>query len=251
MKTLKTIITLFLCVAISGFYLTGCLGADDSNRIKKRNVSFKTRDGVMIRAIYGIPMKGLSDRVPALVLIHQYESDSSEWNMVFDWFVQHGYAVLAYDIRGHGKSEEVKDKMALLKDPKQAPLDLFAAIKWLSKRVEVAPGRIGVIGASIGGNLACVASGLKKAKTAVAISPKTQAVQSLKGDDDDFKMGSLFYIAAGEDGNRADYARELENLTDKPVKVKIYENSDSHGIELFYDDPQLKDLILDWLKENL
>lgn len=42
--------------------------------------------------------------LPAIVFIHGAESDHSCWSLQSRWFANHGYAVLAVDLPGHGRS---------------------------------------------------------------------------------------------------------------------------------------------------
>jgi pimeloyl-ACP methyl ester carboxylesterase len=63
--------------------------------------------------------------------------------------VKHGYGALLYDLRGHGESQG--DRRAFGWEDVG---DVGAALAFLSKREEVDPDRIGILGFSVGGQVA-------------------------------------------------------------------------------------------------
>jgi len=48
--------------------------------------------------------KTLDAKLPAVVFIHGGEQDHSVWALQSRYLAHHGYAVLAVDLPGHGKS---------------------------------------------------------------------------------------------------------------------------------------------------
>lgn len=48
--------------------------------------------------------KSLNKTLPAIIFIHGAELDHSCWGLQSRWFANHGYAVLAVDLPGHGRS---------------------------------------------------------------------------------------------------------------------------------------------------
>lgn len=49
--------------------------------------------------------KPFDPALPRVVFIHGAENDHSVWGLQSRWFAHHGYAVLAVDLPGHGRSE--------------------------------------------------------------------------------------------------------------------------------------------------
>ena len=139
----------------------------------------------------------------------------------------------------------------MFNDPKLAPQDLATAIQYLKSRNDIINDeRIAVVGASIGVNLANVAIINLGIKSAVAISGKTSAVKNLSGNKQ-LNMKSVFYISSNEsNGDRAKWAKELFDLTKPPHKISIISNSQSHGVSIFKDDPEVLTDTLKWLKET-
>ncbi len=194
--------------------------------------------------------------LPTVILIHQGGSDRSEWNSFSRKLLERNYVTLAYDVRGHGKSDSVKRIYRLFNDPGQAPLDLQAVLRKLRSLDFVDKKRIAIVGASIGANLACVASGIQDygIKTAVAISGKTSAVYNLAGvkNREDLAMKSIFFVSSLEsNGARADWAKELYEQTDEPRQLKIIDKSEAHGVVIFKDAPEVESSIISWLSKTL
>jgi len=221
------------------------------------NLTLTTSDGIKIAATLALPSK-ISGKIPVVILIHQGGSDKAEWinSPFFSQLLDAGYAVLAYDVRNHGNSEnDGGDLMDLFNNPNRAPLDLQAVIAYLQKIPIIDAQRIAIVGSSIGGNLACVASAnpdVYPIKTAVAISCKTQAVINLAGTKN-LKMKSVFLISSKNDqnGQRAVWAEELYQLSSPPHRIAIAQESGSHGVQVLADDPELYKQMVDWLNETL
>ena len=210
---------------------------------------------LLFSAAYQYPDIKKAD-VPVIILIHQGGSSRKEWLdlPITAKLLEKGYAILAYDIRVHGKSGKDGEFADLYDNPKRAPLDLLAAIKYLEKDPRINSNRIGILGASIGGNLACVASSLDNfnIKSAVTISAKTAAVQNLSGAKGAISPKNVFYIASKneQDGKREDWAVELYNITDGKRKIEI-PSGNKHGSFILKEHEYLDAKILKWLKKTL
>ena len=220
-------------------------------------ISFTTDDGIEISAVIdGIEESANSQ--PAVVFIHQGGSDKSEWTKtaLFKQVVAKGMVALAYDVRGHGQSGGKADFSTLFDDPNQAPKDLQAALAYIRSLPSVDKSRIAIVGASIGSNLAAMATALPEygVKTAVAISGKAAAVYNLAGTaPDKLAIRSVFHIASEheQDGLRKSWAEELYAVTANPRRLEIVASSNGHGVSIFADDPSLANRVMEWLLETL
>ncbi len=219
-------------------------------------VKFNTDDNLLITGILDIPDEA-EGSLPAIILIHQGGSSKSEWKNLKLWnnLKKAGFIVLAYDIRTHGQSGKDKGSLSdLFNNPKRSPLDLQAAIDFLKKEERVDHNRIGVLGASIGANLACVAasSDLYPVQSVVSISAKVSAVQNLSGTKSPLSFKNAFFVASEEEQNglRKKWANDLFNRTKGSRKIKIA-SGESHGSYILRDNEKIQQEIITWFKDTL
>jgi len=215
-------------------------------------IILNTEDGFKLPATLLTPQ---SSNGAGLILIHQGGSDRSEWAFMHNQLLEKGYVLLSYDIRGMGASP--KDNGAgkavenIYNSPHQAPLDLKAAITYLEMMPQVDNERIGILGASVGGNLAVVGSATMNIKSAVSISGKTEAVQNLAGTKE-LSPKSIYFISSMEsDCARAKWAEEMYNMTDGPREIAITAEMKGHGVTILHDNPILQGEIVRWFQNNL
>lgn len=83
---------------------------------------------------------------PGVMLFHGLGGTRASMAPIADLLASHGYAVLAYDARGHGES----DGEVTLDGPRELK-DMKAAFQWFTARGEVSDTRIGGMGFSYGG----------------------------------------------------------------------------------------------------
>ena len=79
---------------------------------------------------------------PAVVLCHGITSGKDNYTDIAEFLQADGFAVLAYDCRGHGDSEGALDS--------EAWQDVGTALEYLKTRSEVDAGRIALVGSSMG-----------------------------------------------------------------------------------------------------
>lgn len=143
---------------------------------------FETTDGVKIVGDYYPPAVKEGEKAPVAVLIHMYPADRSSWKPLAPGLHEAGFAVLAYDIRGHGGSTKPEDKKLKeaydKRDPKlfaDAWKDVEAAKGWLAKQPGCDVKRMALVGASIGCSIALDCAGRDEAvKAVVCLSPGTK-----------------------------------------------------------------------------
>jgi uncharacterized protein len=140
------------------------VAADLSERLPRHEpVRLKSRDGRDLAGWY-VPAdqpKG------AVILVHGmgahkgFELEADPLCLVSD-LIQARFAVLAIDLRGHGESAPSRMSYGF-----HERLDVLGAVDWLIDRGH-APGKIGVLGASMGGAAAIAAAAEERAIGAVA-----------------------------------------------------------------------------------
>jgi uncharacterized protein len=123
-----------------------CVTPLDYGAKNYENVHISTRDGTSLAGWYVPPRDNPG---PLIVLLHGAGGDrrGCEWH--FRQLLQAGYGILIYDQRALGESGGKSTSFGWLDAS-----DLLDALDWLASRPEVAPGRIGALGLSGGGNIA-------------------------------------------------------------------------------------------------
>ncbi len=105
---------------------------------------FNEQDNIYLSGWY-IPSKNLA----AIILLHGFGSNRLEMISRAEALARHGYGVLLYDLRGHGESQG--DIRAFGWEDVR---DVQTALQFLSNREDVNADRIGILGFSIGGQIA-------------------------------------------------------------------------------------------------
>jgi dipeptidyl aminopeptidase/acylaminoacyl peptidase len=108
------------------------------------DVSFTTADGVALSGWY-IP----SQNGAAVIMLHGDGANRAQMLPRAELLARHGYGVLLYDLRAHGKSAGDVRALGWL-DADDVP----AALVFLQSRDDVDPERIGILGFSLGGQIA-------------------------------------------------------------------------------------------------
>ena len=108
-----------------------------------------------------------SENRGAIILLHGYGSNRSEMVSRAEVLARHGYGVLLYDLRGHGESGGEKRAFGW-----QDLTDVKTALEFLSDCEDIDPNRIGILGFSIGGQIAIrAAAEYKQIKAVIADDP--------------------------------------------------------------------------------
>ncbi len=202
-----------------------------------------TQDNVQIAGFYYPPPN--KSGVPAILLLHMYGQNKESWPSFAKAAQESGYAVLAIDLRGHGDSGGGQN-FELMDN------DVNAALSWLLNRPEVNGERIGIVGASIGANLALRGgSSHPQVKSLVLLSPGL-SYRGLTTLDALATYGQrpIMLVAAEGDAYSADSARKLNSQALGQHQLKIYPNN-QHGTAIFEAQVGLEPMILAWFASTL
>jgi pimeloyl-ACP methyl ester carboxylesterase len=109
-----------------------------------QEVTFAGGDGLTMAGWFVPPQNGAT-----IILLHGYGGNRTAMIWHAQVLVKAGYGVLMYDERASGESEGTQRSYGW-----QDPADVGGALAYLNRRPEVNPGRIGIAGCSIGGQIA-------------------------------------------------------------------------------------------------
>jgi pimeloyl-ACP methyl ester carboxylesterase len=192
-------------------------------------VRFRSADGRNVRGVLG---RSRAD-APAVILLHQYRADLSQWDAFAPVLRRAGYTTLAYDDRGSLDETELVG-------------DLEAAVRYLRRgRPRL---RVGVIGASIGASTALYAGASRlraQLDAVVAMSPADSSPLIELQTTGRYRPHDLLLVSDRRE------SVTTENLLEGARRTRRFVSEQKgHGVELL-GDPQVESLILSWLDRRL
>ncbi|MFO0838233.1 MAG: alpha/beta fold hydrolase [Phycisphaerae bacterium] len=240
MQSLRRPIFGFLC----GLALAASALADEP-----KVVSFKTSDGVQISADYFEP-RDSSTPAPMAILLHMNRADRKTWRPLIGPLHDAGFAILAIDLRGHGKSGDDKHRKqvetrdtALYEDMQN---DVRAAYDFLAAQKGVDRARYALVGASVGCSVALEAAAKDRSLDAVVCMTPGMDYLGLKSAD---QMGSLtgrkvLMLATADEREAAEKLAKGNS----GVSTKIFEGK-AHGTAMFGKISGVEEQIARFLKD--
>ncbi len=214
---------------------------NDQGIFASSEVVFSASDGYKLSGTYWIPDS--NQRHPVIILSHQFNSTRHDYDTFIPLLLKNGYVVLAYDTRGFGESKNAPANI------NGFPKDVIGAISFLQQQKKVDSSKIGIIGASVGANVAFVVSGsVKEIRAAVALSPSNTGARGvlLGNDVPNFSPSRIFIASDEREKSDADFI--FMKATD-PKEQHVYPGF-GHGIGLLRSDQAQND-ILSFLKRML
>lgn len=229
----------------------------------KKIVSFQTKDGVKIVGDFfdaksnSDAIKGRSSdnerRRKSIILLHILPGNRHDFDEFAELLFAQGYNVLNIDERGHGESEAWPGETGSWQEFTQADYDkaiydVEAAADWLKTRFPETS--LAVMGGSIGANLAMLYGAKHQPKVVVALSPginykgiKTEIASR------NFRQ-NLLLVASKDDNYSFESSERLLEMSAAAKKEFIKYEDAGHGTRMFNSEPELKQLILDFLSKN-
>jgi alpha-beta hydrolase superfamily lysophospholipase len=213
-----------------------------------QHVQFTTEDGVSIAGtLYLPPRPG-----PAVLLLHMQTRSRHDWEALAPRLAGAGLVVLAIDLRGHGASDPPPSAAAGAGRDGGMTQDIKAARSFLAGRREVVQGKVGVLGASIGANLAVLAAaGDPSVRSLALLSPgldyrglRTQAALNRYGDRPALLVGSR------EDAYVMISMRRLVG-EGAGVREQLVLDGAGHGTTMLARHADLVGALVDWFRRTL
>jgi len=223
-----------------------------------KEVWFTTEDKVNISGYWVAPFEEGGGKKTPIILVHHFGGNRNQWDTFTPVLLEKGYAVLAIDLRGHGKSTskgktllDAKASDFLQNEAENMPLDVKAAIKWLKTQRDIENKKVGIIGGELGANVAFVSAGaFKEIRAAVALSPTLERLIGVEVPK--FKPKSILFMSTLGDGQGAGSlsAEALAHMTEDPKETKVYKGT-ARGIAILHGHPEAAEDLLNWLEQRL
>lgn len=195
--------------------------------------------------LHGIWQPTARANAPAVLLLHMYAGDSTDWDPLATRLRNAGIASLAIDLRGHGATAGAEDW-------ELARQDVVAAHRWLAGQDSLDPSRIAVLGASIGANLSLWLGAQQPDIAALLLlSPGFEYFRlPITGLIEAYGDRPIFLAASDHDSYSADTVRALAQSATGPVELVVYPAA-GHGTDMLVAEPELTEEILGFLQEHL
>jgi dienelactone hydrolase len=213
-----------------------------------QTVAINSPDGLVLIGTY---CEAEKPGTPAILLLHQWQSDRHSWDDFAKEMQRDGFNVLSIDGRGFGESPMKTDGSTVAAGRTDADVkamlgDVDAAFNFLSKQKNVDPKRVGIIGASYGSSLAIIYAVDHPNVAAVALmSPGTNYFGNMQTEPAIAKYGDrpLFMTAAEDDPDSFNSVTKLNDATGEPRRaVVVTVPKGGHGTALLAVDGVRKPL---------
>ena len=213
-----------------------------------QRVSIRTDDGVTLAATWYEPA---SRPGPAVILVHMLHRSRREWEAIAQRLASEGIGALAFDLRGHGESTAGPPPAAGQSEYAAMVQDVRAARRYLAQRSDVQQSRVGVLGASLGANLAALAAAADETIASLALLSPSMDYRGLRIDAAARKVKRpMLLVAADDDPYATRSARELQKEGAGPREILIL-NQAGHGTVMLSRDPGLAGALVDWFRRTL
>jgi dienelactone hydrolase len=213
-----------------------------------QRVTIRTDDGVTLAGTWYEPA---SRPGPAVILVHMLNHSRREWDALAQRLASEGIGALAFDLRGHGESGPATAAAASQSEYAAMVLDVRAARRYLAQRADVQQTRVGIIGASIGANLAALEASADATIASLALLSPSGDYRGLRIEAAARKIKRPMLLVAGDDDPYASRsARELQKDGAGPRELLILKQA-GHGTVMLSRDPTLAGALVDWLRRTL
>lgn len=224
--------------------LIGALAMPPAAEGAGRPVTFAAEDGTPLSATL---YEAAGRPAPAVVLVPMLHRTQADWEGLASRLSADGITALAMDLRGHGRSGGTASDLGAMTG------DVRAAVLWLTAWPSVRSGGIGLVGASLGANLALLAGAELPAVALVAVlSPSLEYRGVRVGAEVMTRLGARpVWMAASTEDPLA--LRTLKALAEVGAgrREQYLSTAVAHGTNLLAADESVGTALVDWLRQRL
>ncbi len=188
-RYLRIVVNLFLGVVVRST-------PDEEQRFEGEEVILHTGDGVELAGTLARPARG--ERPPVVVFCPEFGADRRSAGPYAHWLLEAGYAVLAFDFRGHGDSKNTDDYVPRQWATERELTDLEAAVAYVRARSDLAGEQLVLFGISRGGAVA-TASAASVRTTPSGVRSKAHARTTAMGNPKAARTTTSVSVQSGSD----------------------------------------------------
>jgi dienelactone hydrolase len=213
-----------------------------------QHVTIRTDDGVSLAGTWYEPG---ARQAPAVILVHMLHRTRQDWESLAAQLASEGIGALAIDLRGHGESSgaidsgDAADYSALVRD-------VVAARRYLASRGDVQQTHVGIIGASIGANLAVLEAAADPSVVSLALLSASVDYRGLKIEAPMKKYGArpVLFVASDDDPYALRSSKDLQKTGPGTRQLLVLSHA-GHGTAMLSHDADLAHAIVDWFHRTL
>jgi dienelactone hydrolase len=214
-----------------------------------QTVTFAARDGVTVTGALALPDK---TPAPAVLLLPMMSRTLHDFDAVSARLADSGIAALAIDFRRNGGARSGGGTADEPGDFSDLVLDAEAARAYLSTRPEIIGSKVGLLGASLGANVAVLVAGQDSTIPSLALLSASLEYRGLRMEQALKKFGSrpALLIVSSEDPYALRSARQAVTMGDGPRELRVLSGA-GHGTVMLSRDPDLVSTLVDWFQRTL
>ena len=214
---------------------------------RAQRVSFRTDDGVTISAAWYEPSFRPG---PAVVLVHMLGRSRRDWDSFASRLAGAGIGALAIDLRGHGDSTygggaaDGSGYASMVKD-------VAAARRYLGTRSDVRPSQIGILGASIGANLAVLHAAADPGVASLALLSPSLDYRGLRIEAAVRKYGNRPMLLVSSDDDPYAQRSSVELAKTGGIREHLPLVAAGHGTHMLSRSYELPQALVEWFRRTL
>jgi pimeloyl-ACP methyl ester carboxylesterase len=229
-----------------------------------RTLRLTTPDNVGISAAY---YSVTNDPAPAVLLVHGFTTNRDDWG-TFPMLLQlNGIAALTFDLRGHGESNRkmtaqgpvvVDYHTFTAQDCQDMLLDINTANDWLMEQPGIDRKRVGIVGASLGANLAVRYAMFNDELAALVLISPGLRYNEVRTDTAIQKIGAkpMRIVVSRDDAFAFESCQRLIEIRKEigyasDTNALLVCTGSLHGAPMLRGVKDLPALLVNWLKQTL
>jgi predicted acyl esterase len=253
LKKKKVLVGLAVIVVVLFFshWITPWLpiGFESKRQLTGDRVTFKSEDGVTLVASVYKPKVGVAGKVPMVVMLSPYAESRHVYADLAVMLKKEGIGVLTVDVRGSGETgaDESFGPEAIRQLPAdaRASLDYARALRWVDAN------RLALLGTGVTANTVVLTAVEENSLAGLVLISgvfSEEAKELVRRPD----FPPLLLFSSYQDEAPTYALQELKELSQHPAtRFEVYFNAGIGSQVLFsYDSPEMKKLIVRWLRQR-